>query len=337
MWTRVKQSMLHSKISSLPTGTTLKEAALLLLLAVLWGSPYALTKIALETIAPVTIAAARVAIAAIVLWGVVIALGREVPTRPQLAKDLFAQGCLSAIVPYTLITWGQQTVDSALTTILSSGAPLFVGLITLVWTRHEAITFTRLFGILAGLFGVILIVGVTALESLGKQLAGQAAIVAATLSIALSAIYGRRFAGVAPEVTAAGMLSWSALVLVPASAIAEWPLKEPSALSVAALLASAILCTAAGFVLYFRLVRTLGSMGIASCGFLKTGIGVLLGCLFLGEAFTWQMQIGLAAVLIGVTAINRDTIPGAMQTAAAPSPLKSPETAGSGPHSGSSR
>src|ERR1700674_4116130 len=122
------------------------EIGLLLLLGILWGVPYALTKIALETIPPITLVAARVSLAAIALWVIAILLGREVPKRWDFVGRLFLQGGVACVIPYTLITFGQQSVDSALAAILNSTTPLFVVLISLVWTRHEPMTFGRLFG-----------------------------------------------------------------------------------------------------------------------------------------------------------------------------------------------
>ena len=283
------------------------EIGLLMLLAVLWGIPYALTKIALETIPPVTLVAARVSLAAAVLWAIVFVLRRKIPSRRGFVGPLFLQGCLGCLIPYSLTTWGQQTVDSALAAILNSTSPLFVCLITLIWTRHERVTFMRLLGISAGLGGVIMIAGVGALGGLGRQSAGQFAILLATLSLALSTLYGRRFVEEAPEVIVAGMLTWSAMMLVPLCFIVEEPFNSaPSTASIVALSVNGVLATALGFVLYFRLIRTIGSIGAASVGYLKPGVAVLIGCAMLGEPFTATLAFGLAAVLVGVTLIDRN-------------------------------
>src|SRR5215472_11550589 len=177
------------------------EIALLALLGLLWGMPYALTKIALATIPPVTLVAARVALAAAVLWIVVLFMGCQVPTRRDFIRGLFVQGCLGCAIPYGLIAIAQQSVDSSLAAILNSPTPIFVFIISLVWTRHEPLTAGRLFGVMAGLGGVVLIAGASALGGLGQAAAGQAAVIVATMSSAVSAIYGRRFAAVAPQVT----------------------------------------------------------------------------------------------------------------------------------------
>jgi drug/metabolite transporter (DMT)-like permease len=283
-----------------------REIGLLALLGLLWGMPYALNKIALVTIPPVTLVAARLAVAAAVLWIIVLVMRCKIPVQRDFIGRLFVQGCVGCAIPYTLIAIGQQSVDSALAAILNSPTPIFVFIISLVWTRHEPLTAGRLFGVAMGLGGVVLIAGASALGGLGQAAAGQAAVILATMSSAVSAIYGRRFAAVAPQVTAAGALTWAALVLVPFCFLLEAPLQfTPSAASVVALLVNALAATALGFIVYFRLIRTIGSMGTASVSYLKPAAAVLIGCTLLGESLSWTDGIGLVAILIGVAAINQ--------------------------------
>jgi drug/metabolite transporter (DMT)-like permease len=281
------------------------EIALLALLGLLWGMPYALNKIALTSIPPVTLVAVRVALAAAVLWIIVLFMGCKIPARRDFVGRLFVQGCVGCAIPYGLIAIGQQSVDSALAAILNSTTPIFVFLISLAWTRHEPLTAGRLFGVTTGLGGVVLVAGASALVGLGEAAAGQMAIIVATISSAVGAIYGRRFAAVAPQVTAAGALTCAAVVLGPLCVFVEAPLQSaPSAASIAALLVNAVMATALGFVVYFRLIRTIGSMGAASVSYLKPAAGVLIGCTLLGETLTWTAGLGLIAILTGVAAIN---------------------------------
>jgi len=282
------------------------EFLLLLLLGVLWGIPYALTKVSLTTIPPLTMVAARVSLAAVALWFVVFMLGNTRPKRADFVPRLFVQGCLSCLLPYTLIAIGQRSVDSALAAILDSTTPLFVFFISLVWTRHEAISLGKLFGVSIGLAGVVLLAGAGALLGLGHAAFGQAAIVLATMTSAVSVIHGRRFDDVAPEITAAGTLTSAAIVLLPLSLLVERPFQSiPSAASITALLANAFLATALGFVLYFRLIQTIGSVGTASVGYLKLAVAVLIGCVLMGEVLTWTMVAGLVAILMGVATISK--------------------------------
>jgi drug/metabolite transporter (DMT)-like permease len=284
----------------------LLEAALLGLLGFLWGIPYALNKVSLATIPPMTGVAARVSLAAIALWIIVFMLKCKMPPHRGFIPRLFIQGLIGCLIPYTFIAFAQQSVDSALAAILNATTPLFVCLISLVWGRYESVTFGRLFGVSIGLAGVIMIAGAGALLGLGQSAFGQAAVVLASIASAASVIHGRRFADVAPEITAAGTLTATAVVLVPLCFVVEAPLRSaPSAASVAALLVNALAATALGFVVYFRLIRTIGSMSTASVGYLKLAVGVLIGCTLMGESLSWTAAIGLLMILLGVAAINQ--------------------------------
>lgn len=286
------------------------ELILLLLLGFLWGIPYALTKISLATIPPLTLVTARVTIAAIALWLIAFCQGIKVPMQRGLVARLFVQGCIGCVVPYALIAVGQQSVHSALAAILNSTVPLFVCLINLMWLRREPETFGRVMGVGIGFGGVILIAGASALLDLGRTTVGQFAIIAATFSSAVAVIHGRRFTNIAPEIAAAGTLTWAAVVLLPLCFLLESPLASKATTSaIAALLVNAIAATAVGFVVYFRLIRTIGSASTASVGYLKPAFGVLIGYTLMGEPLTWASVLGLAAILFGVAIISQSDSP----------------------------
>jgi drug/metabolite transporter (DMT)-like permease len=241
------------------------DYGLLVLLGVLLGIPYALTKISQTTIPPLTGVALRLLIAAIVLWIFVLTSRTKLSTLKDYIPRLFVQGCISCAIPYTLIAYGQTSVNSALAAILNSTTPLFVCLISLLWTQSEPLKSSRMVGVSAGLAGVVMIAGANSLAGLGKDAFGQAAIILATVSSAVAAIQGRRFNDVPPELAAAGTLTCGALVLVPLCFVVDAPLHfTPSAGSIVALLVNAIFATALRSVIYFRLLRTIGSVGAAS-------------------------------------------------------------------------
>ena len=286
------------------------EFALLALLSLLWGASYGLIKLAVETITPVTLVAIRVMIAASVLWLVVIARQRRIPREIRIWRKLITQALVGFVIPFTMITWGQQYVESGLAGILNSTTPIFLFLITVFWTRHEQVSLETSLGVLAGLGGVSLLIGLEALQGIGSNVAGQLAITGATISYAIAMIYGKRFRDIAPEATAACTLTIAAIILLPASFAVEHPFElTPSWTSILALIALAVFSTAGAFTLYFRLVNTLGSVGTSSVAYSRTAISVLIGVLVLGEAFNWQIGTGLCAVVIGVAAINGQLFP----------------------------
>ena len=281
------------------------ELSLLALLALLWGSSYLLIKVAVETIPPVTLIAARVTLAAVFLIAVMACTGERLPRDAPTWRMLFIQALLNSIGAWTVLAWGQQYVDSGLASVLNSTSPIFVFFITLFFTRHEATGGIRLLGACLGLVGVTLTVGVDVLNGLGQQVVAQLAVLFGAFLYAGAAIYGRRFSHLAPTVTAAGTMIWASLCLVPLSLVTEhpWTLR-PSALSLAAAVVLALLCTGVALLIYFRLVRTLGSMGVASQAYLRSGVGVLLGVVLLGETISPVVGLGLLAAVLGVAAIN---------------------------------
>lgn len=281
------------------------ELALLLLLSTLWGASYSFIKIGVETIPPVTLIAARTLIAGTILMAVIRWRGLRLPRdRRTWARFLF-QACLNSVVPFTLIAWAQQTTDAVLATILNSTSPIFAFLLTVLVTRHEVVTGRKLSGVVAGLAGICLIVGVEALAGFGHELLAQLAIVAATVCYAGAAIFGTNFRGLDPMIPAAGSLICGAVILLPVGIVVDRPWSlAPAPASVMALLALSVFSTALAFVIYFRLVQTLGPVGTTAQAYLRVPVGVAIGVLFLGETLASTAWIGLGCVVAGVVAMT---------------------------------
>lgn len=281
------------------------EYLLLLLLATFWGASYPLLKVALETIPAVTLVAFRCSVAVVVLLVVMAARGYRFPKGWLTWRKLAVQSCLNGFGAWTLLAWGQQHVDASLATVLNSTAPIFVVLAGLLPWRSVRIVGRATFGAFLGLGGVVLIVGTDALTGLGDAFLAQLAVLASAMLYGGAAIYGRNFGHLPSAVTAAGSMLWSSAVLLPASAILEepWTL-EVSTESFAAACALAFFSTAMAFLLYFRLVRTLGSLGVTSQAYLRIGVGVALGVVVLGEVITPVVGLGIVAAFAGVLLIN---------------------------------
>lgn len=282
-----------------------KELVLLLALSTLWGASYTFIKIGVETIPPVTLIAARTLLAGTILVAVIRWRGMSLPTDLATWRKFLFQAGLNSIVPFTLIAWAERSTDAGLATMLNSTSPIFVFLLTALVTRHEVVTARKLFGVGAGLMGICLIVGVQALGGLGREVWAQLAIVAATVCYAGAAIFGKNFKGLDPMMPAAGSMLCGAAILVPVSLVADrpWTL-APSMGSVLALLALSVFSTALAFVIYFRLVQTIGSLGTTAQAYLRVPIGVAISVLFLGESLSLTEWLGLACVIAGVAAMT---------------------------------
>ena len=291
--------------SGLPRVNMATELALLLLLATLWGASYTFIKLGVATIPPVTLIAARTLIAGVLLLLIMRWRGLAMPMEAATWRRFLFQACLNSVIPWTLIAWGERLVDAGLATILNSAAPIFTFLLTVLVTRHEAATPRKLFGVVAGMAGICLIVGVDAFHGIGRGLWAEIAIVAATICYAGAAIFSRGFKDLDPMAPAAGSLLAGAAILIPASLAVEQPWTlAPSASSILALLGLAVFSTAAAFVIYFRLIQTLGSVGTTAQAYLRVPIGVAIGVTFLDERLSSTAWIGLACVVVGVAAMT---------------------------------
>jgi drug/metabolite transporter (DMT)-like permease len=231
--------------------------------------------------------------------------GVRLPKDAATWSRFLFQACLNSVIPWTLIAWAERSVDAGLATILNSTSPIFTFFLTLAIAHQDALSWRKLFGVVAGMAGICLIIGVQAFHGVGEQVVAQIAIVTATICYAGGAVFSRGFQGLDPMAPAAGSLLCGAAILLPVSAVAErpWTLM-PSMTSVLGL---AIFSTAIAFVIYFRLIQTLGSVGPTAQAYLRVPIGVALGVLLLGEKLSPTAWIGLACVVIGVAAM---TIPG---------------------------
>jgi drug/metabolite transporter (DMT)-like permease len=281
-----------------------RSFALVVLLALLWGSAYPLTKIAVETLAPLTVAAARALLGGALLLAVLGPRWRLL-LQPGNPKALLTQGFFNCILPWTLVAWASRIIDSGLATILNSLSPIFIFILTWAITRHEAATPRKFVGVALGIAGVLVIIGVDALSGLGGHTMAEIACVVGSISYAIAALIGRRFDRMSPLVPAAGSVLMATLVLIPLALAVDRPWTiEPSARSMLALAGLAIFSTGAAFIVYFRLLSTIGSIATSSQAYLRIVVGVGLGVVFLGERLSASTLIGLLLVVGGVVAMT---------------------------------
>lgn len=288
-----------------PPARTAVNLALLVLLATLWGAAYTLVKIGVETIPPLTFISGRTLIAGGILLAIMALRGIALPRDPAVWKRFMIQACLNSVVPFTLIAYAETHVGAGLATILGSNAPIFAFLLALLFVRHERPTLRQSFGVAAGLAGICLVVGVDALNGLGQDVLAQLALVLSAVMFGAAALFGRNFNGLDPMVPAAGSMITGAVMLTSLSLIIDrpWTL-TPSVTSIAALIALAVFSTALAFVIYFRLIQTLGSVGTTAQAYLRVPLGVGLGVVVLGETLSPTVWIGLVCVVVGIAAMT---------------------------------
>jgi len=294
-----------------PAAMGLREWALLLALSVLWGGSFFLGKIALAELPPLTLVLGRTGFAAAALWPVVLAAGHGMPRKIGVWRAFFVMGLLNNLIPFGLIFWGQTRIASGLASILNATTPLFTIVVAHLLTRDERMTGNKLGGVLLGVAGVAVMVGPDALlgGGFGADVAGQVAVLGAALSYGFASVYGRRFRtmDLPPLVTAAGQITATTAMVVPLALLVDRPWSfaaPPHAATWGAVLGLALLCTALGYVLYFRILAVAGATSIALVTFLIPASAILLGATILGERLAVRHFAGLALIGLGLAAID---------------------------------
>lgn len=284
------------------------EWAMLLSLSLLWGGSFFFIGVAVKALPTLTIVWLRVALAALALWAVVGLTGRAVPRRGEVLWAFLGMGLLNNAIPFGLIVHGQQSIASGLASILNATTPLFTVLVAGALLTDERITPLKIAGVAAGLVGVAVMIGADALAGLSGNALAQLSVLGAALSYAFAATFGRRFRrlGADPIVTAAGQVSASTLILLPAVALIDrpWHLPLPGAGTWGAVVALAILSTALAYVLYFRILERAGATGLSLVTFLIPPSAILLGTLFLGERLAATDLVGMGCIALGLAAVD---------------------------------
>lgn len=286
-----------------------REWLLLLVLSVLWGGSYFFAAVALSALPPLTLALARVSLAAAALLLLCVATGNLSLQAPRPWLAFLIMGAINNVLPYALIFWSQTRIDSGLAAILNATTPFFAALLAQWFTADERLSAGKLAGIAIGVAGVAVMLGPELLAGLGGQLLAQLAVLAAALSYAAAGVFGRRFAGRPSLQVAAGQLTASTLLLLPAALWVERPWRlaadsAPDPAVWAAVAALALVSTSLAYVIYFRILARAGATNLLLVTLLIPVSAVLLGAGILGERLQPEHLAGMALIAAGLLQID---------------------------------
>jgi len=276
------------------------EWMLLILLSILWGSSFIFIEIALQSLTMFTIVFLRVGIAALILTIYLYLTGHHLPSKMVEWRRFLILGALRAALPISCIVWAETQIDSGLAGILNSTSPLFTAIIAHFLTSDDKLTTSRIIGIVVSMVGVGILIGVDALHGLTSQVIAQLAMLVATCSYGFAAVYGRRFKGMSPIVSAAGMLIGAAILIFPLTIFEQPWLLEPTLASIGAILGLSLLSTALAFIIWFQLIFRVGASNTAMVTFLIPITALLLSATVLGENVRVTSLVGLVVILFGL-------------------------------------
>jgi drug/metabolite transporter (DMT)-like permease len=270
---------------------------MLLALAGIWGSSFMFIEIALRDLAPSTLILLRMGSGAVALAVYVRLAGHPLSALRRYVWPLALLGLVNTAVPFFLIAWGQQYIDSGLAAIFNASAPLFTALFALPLDRSQRVTGLRLAGVVLGFAGVVLLVGFE-LSGSDRAVEGALAVVAASACYGVGGLYaGRRFPGLPPSLVALGTLLWSTLYVLPLGAAQATTIGWETLLS---FLYLGVAATGVAYLLYFGLIAGAGASKAVLVTYLVPSLALVYGAAFLDENVTALALGGLALVLAGV-------------------------------------
>ena len=280
----------------------LTSGSLLLALAVVWGGSFFFAEIALREVPPLTIALHRV------FWAVPALLLVVFWKRIAFPRSIRAWGCylvmgaLNNAIPFSLIFWGQKTIDSGLASILNGTTAVFGAVVAGVLLVDEPLTGRKIIGALFGVFGVAIIMGLDALTNFDVRNLAQLAVLGAALSYAFASVWGKRYlSGYPPIMNACGMLIGATVLMLPVAVFSDGaPTLALSTGVWAALLGVAILSTAVAYLLYFEILVRAGSANLMLVTLLIPPVAIGLSVTFLGEELEYKAWFGFAVIAVGL-------------------------------------
>lgn len=275
-------------------------------LGLIWSASFLWIKIALQELGPITLVAYRVLLG-LIFGAAAIAIQRVAWPRTLAEWTPFlVVGMLNVAIPFFLITWGEESIDSAVASILNATTPLFTILLATFYLRDDKLSAQRLTGLLAGFGGVVVLMSKDLSADAHNSVLGQAAVIVASLSYAISSVYVRKTTLNAHGlVRGAAPLVGGTIVMWIAALLAESPIQVPVLpITWIALLWLGVLGSGLAFIMVFYLIHEIGPTRATMVTYIFPLGGVILGVIFLDEELSWQLALGTVLIVASLAIVN---------------------------------
>ena len=294
----------------------------IVMLATIWGASFLSIKIGLSELPVLTLVAHRVFWAALVLWGFVLWRGLALPRDRRVWSAFAVMGLLNNAIPFALMAWGQQFIETGLTSIYNAATAVFAVVVAAMLFSDERLTARRGLGVLLAFAGVSVSIGLDALSGVDIRSVAQLAVLAGALSYAFAAAWARaKLSGLKPEIAAMGMLTGSSLLLVPLAILVDGAPRVPrSPVTFAAIGYFSILGTAVAYLLYYRVVAAAGSGNAMIVTLLIPPVAIVLGAVVLGEKLGPNALVGFGLLALGLIVMNGRLSPTSARARGRPAP-----------------
>ena len=283
----------------------LLDYALLTLLALIWSSAFFNIKIATYSYGPVTIAFLRTFFGAIPVVG--ICLVKKIKIE-AFSKDWYwfaAIGMINLVIPFFLIAYGMQKVQSNLAAILMASTPLSATVLAHFFTDNEKINLTKILGVLIGFSGIVFLFSDNILINESNFTSALLILIGSTFYV-VGGLLTLKISNKKNENVTASILIWGTIFLIPITAFTEKPWNlNPSIDSTISLIYLGVVATGLAWLLRFRILKTNGLVFQAQVAYLIPIFGIILGYIFLKELITPKVLVSVAAVIIGIYLVKK--------------------------------
>ncbi len=285
-----------------------KHWVLFILLGAIWSSSFMWIKIGLQEISPATLVAFRVLFGFLFCAAMIFIQQVKWPNNFKSWLPLLILGITNQAIPFFLISWGEQSVDSSVAAILDATVPLFTIVIAHFLLKDDKMTLLKTTGLIIGFLGVIVLLSKDIGSSTSSFL-GQAAVVIASLFYAGSSIYIRKTTLDTPGFVRSGVPLLSAsLVMWPFVFFTENPIAFPTLeISWIALLFLGVIGSGLAFALAYHLIHEIGPTKTTMVTYLFPLGGIILGVVFLNEQLNWQILTGGSLIVVSLVVANWQT------------------------------
>ena len=279
---------------------------LIISLGILWGASFLFVEVLLDLINPFLIVYFRVSIASVILVLYLYLSKTKFKVTNKIVYNLFIMALLNNVVPFLLIAYGQQTTTGGLASILNANTSLITILLASMFISYEKLTVNRLFGVLVGLFGIIIAVGYESFLTIYDNSYGKFLILLATVSYAFAGIWAKlKLSDLPPLISATGMLTFSTVILSPFAAVfyyddiinLNFPIIFYSVMF-------AILCSVIAYFLYFKILEKTGAGNLLICTIIIPPASIILNSMILGQVIAISELIGLMIITVGLIILD---------------------------------
>jgi drug/metabolite transporter (DMT)-like permease len=278
-----------------------------LALGFFWGSSYLFIKIGVDNgLQPFTLIMFRLLIGFALLASVVAIAREPLPREPRMYGHLFVMGIINIVIPFSLITYAEQTVDSSLAAVINGAVPLFVIVIAALFLKGETVTINRLVGLVVGFIGVAILVGLDVTDLGSANTLGELALIGATVSYAVGNVYNKAHVhGLRPMIPAVFQVFFGLVVTGALAFLTEHPLAAiPAPEAILAVVWLGLLGSGLAYLFYFRILQHWGATRTSMVAYLLPVVGIGLGALVLHEVVAINTLIGTILVIGGIALVN---------------------------------